>query len=478
MGIQDKPQCLRVGGARGIEQGHVDRKAGVIHDYSVLTRGEARGHEMWVDAMFLDQVVAAGNASAKGIKSRFTHPGLSGDGLGTAIGRTKNFRLDGDRVLGDLHFLNTASHTPRGDLRTYVTDFADESPDLFGASIVFQPDRNAEEAFRDEHTDDGKFMSPDKDNAKGLRHFRLAALVASDVVDEPAANPDGLLAAFTEGSELPALAESALSFALGLSDEAPGVEALGIHPDRLRAFCGEFLSRRNLSVSRVREIGISEETGENAEIARLLELLASTVPSGAAEDSDGSDETDLGASASGASVPDVEQTTSREAGAMGLKEITLAQLQSERPDLAKALFDEGHDAGRAEGKDVGLTEGRSAGESAERARCLSLAKLGDEFGAADTCFTFIEDGTEPLAAENALCRAKLASDAADSTAATADVAPADDKAPASAGLSSEDAKFKQADERAAQLRRENPQLIQSEALSQALREINDRETGR
>ena len=68
MGIHDKPRCLRVAAARGAEQSQIDRVAGVLSGYSVITRGEALGHGMWVDGTFLSQVVEAGNASAKGLK--------------------------------------------------------------------------------------------------------------------------------------------------------------------------------------------------------------------------------------------------------------------------------------------------------------------------------------------------------------------------------------------------------------------------
>ena len=56
---------------------------GYITGLSVITRGEASGHDMWIDADFLSDVTAAGNAANDGMKARFTHPGQSSDGLGT-----------------------------------------------------------------------------------------------------------------------------------------------------------------------------------------------------------------------------------------------------------------------------------------------------------------------------------------------------------------------------------------------------------
>ena len=138
--------------ATGIAEGAqgVDREARVIRGYSVVTRGEAKGHEAWIDETFLDQVVAVGNAIDTGLKSRFTHPGLCSDGLGKFLGRTRNFRRVDGRVVGDLHFAQAGSKSPDGDLAGYVMDLADEDPDAFGASIVFYHDMGAEQEFKSE----------------------------------------------------------------------------------------------------------------------------------------------------------------------------------------------------------------------------------------------------------------------------------------------------------------------------------------
>ena len=54
--------------------------------YRILIQAvEALGHGMMIDEVTLDQVVAYGNVLAKGVKCRFTHPGLSSDGLGSLL---------------------------------------------------------------------------------------------------------------------------------------------------------------------------------------------------------------------------------------------------------------------------------------------------------------------------------------------------------------------------------------------------------
>ncbi len=218
---------------------------GVINGASIITRGEALGHDLWVDADFLSDVTAAGNAKNTGLKARFTHPGLSSDGLGTYLGKVHNLRTEGDRVIGDLHFQESATKTPDGNLAEYVMQLAEDAPEDFGISIVFDHDAAASELHTLENTQGGRFVSPDEDNRNNYPHARLQQLRAADVVDSPAANPDGL---FHREQQVAQDAERLFSFAFGLSDERPTLQALSVDGDRIRAAVSRFLSRHNLNL--------------------------------------------------------------------------------------------------------------------------------------------------------------------------------------------------------------------------------------
>lgn len=241
----------------------VDRKGRVIRGVSVITRGEALGHELWIDDEFLGEVARLGNLREGGIKSRFTHPGMCSDGTGKVLGRVSEFRVSGGRVLGDLGLLGTASRAPDGDLAGYVLDLAEEAPELFGTSIVFRRDREAEDAYRAEHLDDqGRFVSPDSENAQNLPHARIRLFRAVDVVDDPAANPGGFFSASGEQLEQ---AHDALAFVLGLSDQDPGEGAFwGVHPDRARQFVGRFFSSRGLALGPKRKEVVPMATTKEA----------------------------------------------------------------------------------------------------------------------------------------------------------------------------------------------------------------------
>lgn len=299
------------------EPGKIDRKNGVLRGYSVITRGEALGHGLWIDSEMLSQVADAGNSSPNGIKSRFTHPGLSSDGLGKAVGRATNFRVEGDRVLADLNLLESASKSPEGDLRDWVLSMADEAPDMFATSIVFARDVEAEDAFAKENSVQQKgqslFISPDQENKANLPHARLASLRASDLVDEPAANPGGF---FSEGEELAESGERILSYLFGLSDEVPEDLIGNIDPQRAKEFVQGFLQRNRMT---------KFEEGESVSLANNN-------------------------SATGAETNEGE-------GIMGDQPITLESLKRDYPELLESIRDGAFSEGSAEGFAKGRKEG-------------------------------------------------------------------------------------------------------------------------
>ena len=224
-----------------------DSGAGIIAGFSVITKGEALGHDLWLDKEFLQQTAESINVTGKqGIKSRFTHPGLSGDGLGTFLGRVKDAKQVGDQVFADLHLSPTAHEAPGGDLAAYVMNLAENEPDMFGTSIVFSSDQDAELEFITDNKDKrGRFVSPDRNNTQNLIHARLLELRADDVVDEPAANPSGM---FHRGDEIAKEAELMLDYAFGMTKQVPALSELDINPERFADYFKKYLSRRGLRV--------------------------------------------------------------------------------------------------------------------------------------------------------------------------------------------------------------------------------------
>lgn len=232
-------------------------KPGVINGVSIITKGEALGHCAWIDDVMLSQVLDATNAAPRGIKSRFTHPGMCSDGLGKHLGRVINAQLSGDSVTGDLQFAKSAYTSPEGNLAQYVTDLVNEDPAAAGLSIAFDRDYKAEVEFALANgatmaeNDDGYpyldmsgFKSPDELNVNNYPHVRLSQLRAVDVVDEPAANPNGMF----DSNPIARDADKALAYMLGLSKDKPAEVLFGVHIDRASEFFTRFLTTRKLKI--------------------------------------------------------------------------------------------------------------------------------------------------------------------------------------------------------------------------------------
>lgn len=246
----------------------VDRDRHIIYGVSAAQAVEALGHDMLLDGKTIGQVVEHGNAARNGVKSRFTHPGLSSTGLGKYLGRLRNFRQEGDKALADLHLADSAFKTPDGDLGTYVMDMAEHDPDMFGMSMVIQGRRVWTLA-------DGSEMDVE-DFKEGRRPesattekpvIRVKQLMAVDAVDEPAANRDGLFAA------------RHLWATNSLSQEAfddidEYLSGAGVTPQRAFEFALAYFTARGVDVKEFKQM--AEETVEETKAPEQTEATPGT----------------------------------------------------------------------------------------------------------------------------------------------------------------------------------------------------------
>jgi len=173
----------------GTKVGKVDKEKGIIHDVAIVTAGEAKGHGVQLDSEFVATVIEQGNALKGGATMRFGHPTMSGNALGTFMGKAKNFYVDTNGIgrAKDVFLSNAAKEAPSGNLHKYILELADEHPDAFGTSIVFKPGRKYS---RDEAGDkDYENLSADE-----LPFIECDVFSKVDFVDDPAANPEGLFA--------------------------------------------------------------------------------------------------------------------------------------------------------------------------------------------------------------------------------------------------------------------------------------------
>ena len=189
----------------------MDKEAEIIHGFIVAQEGpfksEGRGE---FDAKALKTIVKMMKDSPNGLKSRFTHPDMSNDGLGKFLGRAKNPRLDkisvrdseGAKkddeitvVRADLHIDPSSHSTPSGDLGGYIMQLVANDSDALSSSLVLRVEQEyrTDKKGHPEVDDDGNELPP---------LWRPLALHATDIVDTGDA-VDGLLSANLDAEGLP-----------------------------------------------------------------------------------------------------------------------------------------------------------------------------------------------------------------------------------------------------------------------------------
>jgi len=136
-----------------------------LKNVSILTAGEAKGHNLLIDETSLQQALAVAQSMGR-IKVTNGHGAQQ---VMDILGYVENFRIEGSRLLGDLTLLNS-------EKADYVADLAGLMPDQFGLSLTF---------------------SGVPEDRAGERFARVTEIYDVSVVTQPAANPAGMFSAFS-----------------------------------------------------------------------------------------------------------------------------------------------------------------------------------------------------------------------------------------------------------------------------------------
>jgi len=237
----------------------VDRQAHVIYGVSCAQAVEALGHGMALDNTSIQQLVTLGNNAKQGIKSRFTHPGLSSDGMGKLLGRLRNFRQEADKAVADLHLSALAFKSPSGNLGEYVMDMAEQEPEAFGMSVVIDTKRvwpldNGMEI------EAGSMEDRPANSTTQIPVARIHNLVACDAVDEPAANRDGIFSANLWATNQ--LAEGAFD------DIDSYLGDMGVAPQKAFEFALKYFTARGVDLKEFTKMTEEQKAPETTEAAQ------------------------------------------------------------------------------------------------------------------------------------------------------------------------------------------------------------------
>ncbi len=161
-----------------------------FEDLSLITGGvEALGHDLFVDELSIAGLTKL--LMGKTLPGYLTHNGLSGgDRLGQEIGLFSGFYRDGMKVKAKQFSFLKSFKQHEAPLHDKLVELANEVPDQFGLSVVFEGSANWVKQ-------DGSELSADEAMpegcVRGIPSIRFSAVESADFVKAPAANPDGLL---------------------------------------------------------------------------------------------------------------------------------------------------------------------------------------------------------------------------------------------------------------------------------------------
>lgn len=137
---------------------------------SLIQKGPAIGHGVWVDDTSLMQLKTAAESAGR-VRVKTDHF----TGIAETVGYAENFRISGGKVQADLSFYESSPSAP------LMREMIQTVPGTFGISIAFVPDE------------------PEYNKSTDKYSVRIKEILSADFVDRPAANASGV---FSEGSEI------------------------------------------------------------------------------------------------------------------------------------------------------------------------------------------------------------------------------------------------------------------------------------
>ena len=189
----------KYGFSTDVSESKINKETGQMFGVSLISVGEALGHDLYVDDDSIDTILQA--IDSDNLPAYITHRGaLFDDRLTREIGMFTNFRTEEDRLLADFQAFESFRED---DSRKFnrLFEMAEKMPERFGLSIVFSatqawatpggdvpfgrwPNNDSDRLYdADNPPDDALFDYPS---------IRVDEVSSADFVDTPAANQKGL----------------------------------------------------------------------------------------------------------------------------------------------------------------------------------------------------------------------------------------------------------------------------------------------
>jgi len=111
----------------------IDAASGIIYGVSVITKGEAATHDIWVDDTTCENLIELSKKNSDGVRVKMVHDAKNKQETSPVIsivGALKEFRKDGDKVRADFHLLKSDPNFDK------ILEMAEKQPKDFGLSIA------------------------------------------------------------------------------------------------------------------------------------------------------------------------------------------------------------------------------------------------------------------------------------------------------------------------------------------------------
>ena len=172
-------------GAAALSETQVNKERGTMSSVALISIGPALGHGLYIDEKSLEMI--EDELDGVRLPAYITHQGaIFEDRLTREIGLFDNFRIEGDRLLGDFQAFESFMEDESKKYNR-LFELAEKMPERFGLSIVF----SANAAWATESGDVETAEKPD-DALFDYPSIRVEEVSSADFVDTPAANDRGL----------------------------------------------------------------------------------------------------------------------------------------------------------------------------------------------------------------------------------------------------------------------------------------------